>query len=226
MRTQEDLYQRNWIFSAAIRICHWLRVLSIVMLVVTGFYLAWPFLMAPQSTNVLINGWMRATHEVFGLLLVAITVGRIYLFLFSRNSVERLSIKDALTPKCWVRQIKAVFLIGRPPHHGAYEPLQLIGYAGLTLLLIFMCIAGLTLFAADYHNGFAGWISPATNYVSYWMGGLANVRLWHHYVMWAIIIFVPLHVYLVMWTGMRFSQSTAEPILSGYSYEPNNNKDD
>ncbi len=220
MSDQEVLYRRKALFSPAIRVCHWLRVLAIVVLTVTGFYIAWPFLMAPQSTDVLVNGWIRAVHEAFGLLLVAITVVRMYLFFFSCSNVERRSIRDALSPKSWLRQIKATFLVGEPPHRGAYEPLQLIGYLAVTLLIIFMCITGLALFAADDHEGFAALISPMTDYVTYQMGGLANVRLWHHYVMWGLIIFVPLHIYLVVWTGLRFRQSTAEAIFSGYSYEP------
>lgn len=81
--------------------------LAITALVVTGFYIAWPFLVAPDSTNVLVNGWIRFAHEVFGFALVAITMARVYLFFFSRSNVERRSISDALSTKSWIQQIKA-----------------------------------------------------------------------------------------------------------------------
>ena len=55
---------RTLVFSPAIRIFHWLRALTILVLVITGFYIAWPFLVAPESTDVLVQGWIRFAHLI------------------------------------------------------------------------------------------------------------------------------------------------------------------
>ena len=92
-------HDRQLIFTPAIRIFHWLRALSILVLVISGFYIAWPFLVAPASTDVLVQGWIRFAHIIFGFLLTSITLVRFYLFFFSRNSIERRSFKDVLSVK-------------------------------------------------------------------------------------------------------------------------------
>jgi Ni/Fe-hydrogenase 1 B-type cytochrome subunit len=42
-------HNRQLIFTPAIRIFHWLRALSILVLVITGFYISWPFLVEPAA---------------------------------------------------------------------------------------------------------------------------------------------------------------------------------
>ena len=79
-------HTRHYIFTPAIRIFHWLRALSIFVLIITGFYLAWPFLVAPSSTDVLVQGWLRFAHIVFGFTLTAVTIARFYLFFFRNNA--------------------------------------------------------------------------------------------------------------------------------------------
>ena len=105
---------------------------------ITGFYIAWPFLVAPDSNNVLEQGLVRFAHEVHGFVLIAVTLIRTYLFFFSRSNVERRSLKNAVSSTSWIKQLKAYFWIGQPPHHGAYGPLQLVVYAGISIAAIFM----------------------------------------------------------------------------------------
>lgn len=221
MANDTVLYKRSYMFSFLIRVCHWLRALSIVGLVITGFYIAWPFLVRPESTNVLQQGWIRFAHEILGFLLLAITAVRFYLFFFSQKSkAERMSFKDAFSIKSWIQQFKAYFFVGLPPHRGAYGPLQLVAYAGISVVAVFMCITGLTLYANVYHQGIGGMLWPMAEWVTYIMGGLAEVRQWHHIMTWAFIIFVLGHVYMVIWTGIRFRTGSADAIMSGYAYHP------
>ena len=91
MATSSVSYKQEIVFSAAIRIFHWLRALAILVLVMTGFYIAWPFLVAPESSDVLVQGWIRFAHLIFGFILCAITLARAYLFFFSKSDIERRS---------------------------------------------------------------------------------------------------------------------------------------
>ncbi|WP_256384024.1 Ni/Fe-hydrogenase, b-type cytochrome subunit [Photobacterium toruni] len=224
MSTDTVLYKRSYVFSFVIRLCHWLRAFAIFGLVITGFYIAWPFLVAPNSTNVLEQGWIRLAHEVLGFILIAVTLIRLYLFFFSHSNVERRSIQDIISPKSWVKQIKAYFWMGNAPHRGAYGPLQLMVYAGISIAAIFMCVTGLTLYANVYHLGIGGMMWEPAQWVAYAMGGLDEVRKWHHYITWAFIIFVLIHVYMVIWTGIRFRNGSADAIMSGYDYHAVNVK--
>lgn len=215
------LYVREKIFSGVTRTCHWLRAISIFALTLTGFYIAWPFLSQPGSSDILVQGWVRFAHHIFGFILCGVTLARLYLFFFDKQSdIERRSFKDVISPAAWIQQFKAYAWMGKAPHTGIYGPLQFLAYAGITVAAIFMCITGLALYANVYHQGMGGALWGMAQFVTEIMGGLANVRTWHHYVTWAFIIFIVAHVYMAIWMGIRFKHNSVDSIVGGYDYHP------
>ena len=218
MNTHSAPYERVHIFSAAIRIFHWLRALAILILVITGFYIAWPFLVAPDSSDVLVQGWIRFAHLVFGFVLCAITLVRAYLFFFGKSNIERRSIKDVISPKSWITQLKSYLWMGHLNKAGVYGPLQFVTYFAVTLVAVVICITGLALYANVYHEGLGGMLWGMAAWVTSAFGGLAEVRIWHHYLTWVFVIFVVIHVYMAVWTGIRFKHNSVDSIVSGYDY--------
>ncbi len=220
MDTQHVPYERAFIFSAAIRVFHWLRALSILVLVITGFYIAWPFLVAPSNSDVLVQGWVRFTHLVFGFLLCAITLVRVYLYFFSRSDIERRSMKDVMSVKSWIVQLKSYLWMGHLHKKGIYGPLQYVTYLAVSIVAILICITGIALHANVYHEGLGGLLKGFADWVTAIMGGQAPVRIWHHYLTWVFIIFTMIHVYMAVWSGIRFKHNSVDAIVSGYDYHP------
>lgn len=218
MATQSAPYQRELVFGAAIRIFHWLRALAILVLVITGFYISWPFLVAPESSDVLVQGYIRAAHQIFGFLLVSITLVRAYLFFFGKSDIERRSFKDVLSPKSWLTQLKSYLWMGHLDKAGVYGPLQFVTYLAISVVAFLICVTGLVLYANVYHQGLGGMLGGMANWVTMMMGGLAPVRIWHHYFTWVFIIFVVIHVYMAVWSGIRFKHNSVDSIVSGYDY--------
>ncbi|MDO6612879.1 Ni/Fe-hydrogenase, b-type cytochrome subunit [Shewanella sp. 1_MG-2023] len=216
--TQVATHHRELIFSPAIRIFHWIRALSIVVLIATGFYISWPFLVAPESSDVLVQGWIRFAHVIFGFALTSVTIVRFYLFFFGRSSIERRSVKDVLSINSWITQIKSYIWMGHLNKAGVYGPLQFVTYVGISLAALFMCITGLVLYANVYHEGFGGLIWEISAWFTALMGGLAQVRIWHHIITWAFIAFMVIHVYMAVWSGIRFKHNSVDSIVSGYDY--------
>ncbi len=54
--------------------------------------------------------------------------------------------------------------------------------------------------------------------VESWMGGLANVRLIHHISMWAIMVFVVVHVYMAVFNAIKGKDGAIDAIISGYKF--------
>ncbi|MBR9728033.1 Ni/Fe-hydrogenase, b-type cytochrome subunit [Shewanella intestini] len=214
----EATHKRQLIFTPAIRIFHWLRALSILALVITGFYISWPFLVAPESSDVLVQGWIRFAHVVFGFVLTAITLVRFYLFFFSRNDIERRSFKDVMSVKSWITQLKSYVWMGHLNKAGIYGPLQFVTYVAISFVALLICITGLVLYANVYHEGLGGMLWDSSAWIMMQMGGLANVRIIHHYLTWAFIIFAVIHVYMAVWSGIRFKHNSVDSIVSGYDY--------
>ena len=96
-------------FSIGLRFTHWVRAISIIVLTVSGLYIAYVFaapVVTGEPTNFMNAKW-RAVHEVAGFILLGCLIFKSYLFFFDRKSHgERVSIKDSFNIKTWVAQIK------------------------------------------------------------------------------------------------------------------------
>ncbi len=219
MKERKQTYYPDFVYSGANRLLHWTRAITITVLTVTGFYLAAPFL-APKggSDNIVYAQW-GMVHFIFGFILLSAAILRIYLFFFGKNHEEETrSIKDVFSLKSWIIQLKSYFFIGELQKKGIYGPLQFVTYTVITILVILAVLTGLILYSNVYHQGFAGMIYEPLAVVAKWMGGLAKVRLIHHITMWGFIIFVPIHIYMVVWSAIRFKHNALDVMFTGYDY--------
>ena len=100
------MIKKHYEFSSWLRITHWLRVLAILILIITGFYIAVPFISAAldmDEPNNYLYALMRFWHIIFGFLLIMVTLGKFYLFIFDKQSrTERVSFWDFISPKVWI----------------------------------------------------------------------------------------------------------------------------
>ncbi|QIZ76424.1 Ni/Fe-hydrogenase, b-type cytochrome subunit [Ferrimonas lipolytica] len=219
-------HSRDYVFSPAIRIFHWLRALAIVVLVATGFYIAWPFLTPYGGSDNLQQGWFRMAHLIFGFVLCAITVIRAYLYFFSKSDIERRSWGDVISVDSWVKQLLSYVWVGKLHKKGIYGPLQYMTYLATTLVIVVMCVTGIALHSHVYHDGVGAFFMPFSEWVVVMFGGLAPVREIHHILTWVFVVFIVIHVYMAVWSGIRFRHNSVDSIISGYDYHPMKNDKD
>jgi len=214
--------EREMEFTSLYRWQHWIRALSIVILTVTGFYIAIPFVSpVPNSepTNfmyALFRGW----HEIFGFVLIAVVLFKSYLFVFSkRYRGEAGSIIDFLNPKVWMQQIGYYLLVYKHPHlKGTYNPLQFIAYVGFYMLMAILIITGLILYVHVYHDGLGAMLYDTMRSFEVMLGGLAWVRELHHIAMWGVILFVCVHVYMAIFNAVFGKDGSMDAIFSGLKW--------
>ena len=178
-------------FSIGLRLTHWIRAISIVVLSVSGFYLAYVFV-SPAITGEPINfmnaKW-RAVHQIAGFILIGCFIFKTYLFL------------------------------GKHPHiQGTYNPLQFASYIFFYIVLFVICLTGLILYVNVYHDGLGGLLYTPMRAIEAWMGGLANVRQIHHIAMWIIFIFVVVHIYMAVFNAIKGKDGAMDAIISGYKF--------
>ena len=174
-------------FTSLYRWQHWIRALSIVILTVTGFYIAAPFVSPiPNSepTNFM-YGLFRSWHEIFGFVMIAVVLFKTYLFLFSKKYKGEIgSVQDFINSKVWAQQIGYYLLISKHPHlKGTYNPLQFVAYIGFYILMAILIITGLILYVHVYHDGLGAMLYDIMRYFEVMLGGLAWVRELHHIAM-------------------------------------------
>lgn len=214
--------QQHLEFGATTRFLHWVRAFMIVFLVASGFYIAYPFLQPDASDEpvIFLQAYNRAFHCMAGFVLIAASIFRVYLFFFAPSSrPERLSFSQLLNPLVWIKTIGAYLFIAKHPHiKGAYNPLQFTTYFVLGLVTLVICLTGANLYANVYHDGLGGVIGICFGWVDSVCGGLANVRAIHHIATWVFIVFVPVHIYLVIWNSVRYPNGGADAMVSGIRY--------
>ena len=216
-------YRWVYLWHWPIRAMHWAAAASIVVLIVTGFYIGRPYFMISGGTTgtPYLMGWMRFLHFVAAGVLVATGIVRIY-WLFAGNRFERWRALFPVRRKDWVNLGKTVrtYLFIRPqekPEYLGHNPLQQFSYTMMYLVTLIMVLTGFAMYGQSDPGGFFftwfGWVTGV-------FGGVQSTRLIHHLLTWVFIIFVPIHVYLALRVDMLERTGTISSIISGGRFRP------
>lgn len=215
--------KKEW--SVAIRYNHWIMAFSIFALIVTGFYIAFPFTLTQGETvNKFFMGNTRGVHVFFGVLLLFLFVWRLYLAVFSRFHADWKDFFAWTDFTNTVKQVKFYLLVSKEPpdHKYLYGPLQSLAYGGLLFMVFLICLTGLILMGAGYHAGWTALVYPVLKPFEIIMGGLATVRYIHHVLTWAFVLFIIVHVYMAFWYDVIFKQGTVSSMISGVVFKKGN----
>ena len=192
----------NWtrvnVWSVTLRIQHWSNVILILVMSATGFLIMDPSLVPPSVAQTgFLMGWIRFLHFLAAFLWLILGVTRAWAAFTSKDRFVRWPTLWPIKSKEDVRNFLKVvqhytFIKEHAPLYLAHNPLQQLTYTGVYLLCALQLIAGFALFGL-YNQANAIWALVATPV--HWFG-IANVRSFHTGVMFAIWVFVVIHIYL------------------------------
>jgi Ni/Fe-hydrogenase 1 B-type cytochrome subunit len=170
----------------AFRILHLAIVVSIIMLILTGFYIHRPFVGGGGFLMTLVRG----VHFFAAGILIMATVLRILGMFFGRNRDWRSFIPSIADLKLLPSVINYYAYINKEVEiKKKYNPLQMISYSLVFILIIFQIISG---FALRYPDG----LLRGFNYVLF--NNEIEVRIAHYIVAWLLVMFIMIHVYLTI----------------------------
>lgn len=176
---------------AAIRVFHWANMISITLLILTGFYIHSPLQFTLFSTM----DTARTIHFVFMYVLLFSTIGRVWYGIYTkdyRNVWFRLSdIKDFGSLAMYY-----LFIRDKHPDYGKYNPGQKLMYTGVLFMIIIQVITGFILYLP---GPLAGWAAA--------LGGPLVVRMIHYCVTWLFVLSIMVHVYLDLAEGLPVLKS-------------------
>jgi len=214
---------KEW--SASIMINHWAMAIAVIVLIVTGFYIATPFtIYTGETVSKFFMGNMRYVHILFGIFLMFIFIWRAYLAFFSKFKADWKDFFAWTDFECTWDQIKFYLLVKKdPPEHcHLYGPMQSIAYSGLFLMIFLIVVTGLILMGAGYHAGFTAFCYKILKPVENMLGGLAIVRFVHHILTWLFILFIIVHIYMAFWYDAVLKEGTVSSMISGLLFEKEN----
>ena len=212
---------RVYVWEWPVRVTHWLIVLSILILSVTGLYIGHPFLtVAGEARRSFAMGWMKVIHGYTAYVFIGAVLVRV-IWMFTGNRYARwdkfIPVHYSRRHGIWPTVKFYLFALRKPPGFVGHNPV-----AGMTYVLVFglyfiQIATGLILRGVDAPAG-----STLHGFVSFapLFGGLYIVRWIHHVVMWLLLGFMVHHVYSGVLMSTVEANGTMESIFSGYKFVP------
>lgn len=210
-------YKWVYLWEWPIRAMHWAAALSLVVLVVTGFYIGRPyFITHGEASAHYLMGWMRFLHFAAAAVFVATAIVRVY-WLFAGNQFERWKALFPVRKQDWINLVKQVkfYLMIQPekaPHYLGHNPLQQFSYTGLYFVAAAQVITGFAMYGQANPGG---WWYTLFGWVSQLLGGIQVVHFVHHVLTWVFLIFIPIHIYLALRADLLERTGTISSIVSG-----------
>jgi Ni/Fe-hydrogenase 1 B-type cytochrome subunit len=211
------IYEKHYVWSILLRLYHWSLVISIVALVITGFYINSPWSQTTlEGTALYPMLAMRNIHGLAGYLFSAAIMVRLYLLLFG-NRHERIwdmlpftsrNLKNMSTTFCSYGYLNDCHDEERLGHNVVAGSIYVLTF----IVALFQLASGFYLRLPEN----ALW----QNWGGILFGSQQHARFIHHILMWYFIIFAFVHIYLVIWNDLKNPDGLTSSIFTGNKFRP------
>jgi Ni/Fe-hydrogenase 1 B-type cytochrome subunit len=215
----------KYVWSGPVRIIHWAVFLSVLVLLVTGNYIAHtPSAITPEGEpyDTFFMAQMRFAHFLAAIVFDVAIFASIYLIFFSSfHAPWRILLPTPTNLKrSWI-QLKYYWrLSGESVDYEYEDPVDIISFLSFHILAILLMVTGFALYVASYAiDWWWPWLLHlTTDWFVALMGGLKNVRIAHHVMWWLIVIWALIHIYFQIWKTIKFRTGNLDAIVGGYRY--------
>ncbi|HTP98442.1 MAG TPA: Ni/Fe-hydrogenase, b-type cytochrome subunit [Casimicrobiaceae bacterium] len=218
-RVIEGPLEPVYVYEAPVRIWHWVVVLSMIALAVTGYLIGSPLpAIGGEPYDTYLFAYIRMIHFIAAWVFVVAFAVRIY-WAFVGNHHARSIFLPPVWSFAWWRGLFSqgryyLFLKRESDLWVGHNPLaQLAMFAMFTLGAIFMIVTGLALYSEQW-----GWgLLPMnlTGWVFALFGGPQMVRTLHHLCMWYLLLFAFIHIYMVFREDVMSGESVIGTMING-----------
>ena len=202
------------------RIWHWINALAVLVLCVTGYFIASPLPTQPgeASANFLM-GYIRFAHFSAAYIFTIGLLGRIY-WAFVGNQHAREMFSVPIFQKAYWSEFHSMLMwyalvSPRPNRYIGHNPIaRFMMFFLFFFTSIFMIFTGFAMYGEGLQRG--SWASNLFGWVIPLFGQSQDVHTWHHLGMWAIVCFIIVHVYASIREDIMGRQSIVSTMISGY----------
>ncbi|MBI5718043.1 MAG: Ni/Fe-hydrogenase, b-type cytochrome subunit [Burkholderiales bacterium] len=212
--------QSIYVYEAPVRLWHWINALTVTVLAVTGYFIGQPLPTMPgEASDYYVLGTIRFVHFAAGYVLAVGLLARAYWALVGNHHARELFTVPLARAAYW-REVRAMlawyaFLRPRPNQYVGHNPMaRLAMFFGFLLLTIFMIFSGFALYAEG--SGAGSWQDTLFGWVIPLFGSSLQVHNLHRLGLWAMVVFVILHVYAAIREDIMSRQSMVSTMISGY----------
>ena len=207
-----------YVWQYPLRLAHWGIVICIAVLGATGYYIHNPFIVG-QARYPFLMGWIRFTHESFGMAFLAFILIRMYLFVAGDRWV-RFRALAPLRKAQWREMLEVMkfyaFIRPTPVSKVGHNPMAALSYLAIYAAAIVEIVTGLVMFNWLRHSPILtpliGWIPRLIN--------IQTIRLIHFALMFVFFAFGILHVHLCLVVSSAEKRGLMDSIFTGYKIIP------
>ncbi len=216
---KEIVYVRN----ATNRLLHWIMFFSVMVLLVTGYYIGDPTLILGkgEAYDTAVMADIRLIHFIGAMFLDVSIMVRFYLAFFSmyhRDWVELMPTPGRVVGAAKIAT--SYFTFKKPPFYLHVDPLDGLTFLTLHLFMALQLMTGFTLYvhALPMDWWWTQLLHVMTDPLTDLFGGDQNVRLTHHMMLWIMIAGIIFHVYLQVAKTIIWRDGHIAAIFGGYKY--------
>ncbi|MER5173408.1 Ni/Fe-hydrogenase, b-type cytochrome subunit [Thioclava kandeliae] len=217
IRRQNSVY----VYEAPVRLWHWVNAACITILCVTGYFIGAPLpsMQIGEATEQFVMGYIRFAHFAAAMIVTVGFFGRIYWAMVGNHHAKQMFYVPVCNLHFWKEVLFELrwylFIEKKPKKYVGHNPLaQLAMFSFITIGLTFMLVTGWALYAEGAGQGslpdtLMGWV----------LGIVQNsqrLHTLHHLGMWAIIIFMIIHIYVAIREDIMSRQSMVSTMISGH----------
>ena len=208
------LYEK-YVWEVPVRVTHWVNMLSIVLLAVSGIFIGSPKTIGLSGSDYAM-GWVRFIHFTAAYALTVSVAARIY-WMFRGNRHARWRefvpvISREGRRRLWETLKYYTFLNKKAPHEVGHNAVAATAYSLVFLLYLVMIVTGFSLYAEHRPGGLMHVLLTPV----YALFSNQGMRLTHHLVMWLLIGFVINHIYSIWLMDIKERGGVVSSIFSGY----------
>lgn len=225
--------------TATMRIIHWLNAICMIIAVITGLYIGYPYyqtLIADPAVDKYVMAWNRWWHFMAAIIfdVTAIIVGYLYFFSRFEKPYKKLIPNKQNIVEFWEVFLNLITFNRRKKFDSSHsDSYNIVFFTIFHLLLVFMLFTGLQLYVhglASGESSIGTWWPWMLHLVTDWtlvvFGGNMGVRIAHHYAMYFILVWVMCHIYYQIWRTIFWKEGDIAIVIGGSKFVKEEDKKD
>lgn len=225
-------YKKIERMTGFMRFNHWVVAISMVVAIVTGLYIGHPYyqsFIADPAVDKYVMAWNRLAHFIVAIIFDVSSIVVAYLYFFSRfEKAYKKLIPSWTNIKEFVDVLVNLFTLNRVKKFDSShsDSFNAVFFFVFHMLLVWMLLTGLQMYVHGLASGLSSigeWWPAMLHLVTDWTvaatgGTNMDVRISHHYSMYAIITWIMFHVYYQVWRTIFWKEGDINIVVGGNKF--------
>ena len=205
-----------YVYEAPVRLWHWVNAAAILVLCVTGYLIGSPppSIEMAEATDQFLFGYIRFAHFAAAMVMTVGFFGRIYWAFVGNSHAKQMFKLPFWNAKWWSEVLDEVKWYAFLKKYVGHNPLaQIAMFFFMTVGMTFMILTGFALYSEGVGRG--SLLDRVFGPLLDWVGGSHMMHQIHHLGMWAIVVFIMIHIYAAVREDIMSRQSMVSTMISG-----------